>query len=157
MATDRLIHEVRTGDVPKIDAGNFFWRPVQRDSTLHARAPNGEAKANQKPIAQQLLERPDLRIPDALGDDSFPLNMLENRTFAGTGYNTIWRPRSEKPLEPSKLQVPGGNPDVLELNLTAETLTFSKSLGDVPNRGVGNQPDLLLKGISYVQVCLTLP
>jgi hypothetical protein len=152
MATDRLIHEVRTGDVPKIDAGNFFWRPVQRDSTLHARAPNGGAKADQKPIAQQLLERPDLRIPDALGEDSFPLNLLENRTFAGTGYNTIWRPRSKFPLEPVGARVPGDLQDVLELNLTAETLTFSKSLGDVPNRGVSAQKDLVLKGISYVQV-----
>jgi hypothetical protein len=151
MATDRLIHEVKTGDVPQIDAGNFFWRPVQRASTLHARAPNAEAKAAQKPIAQQLLERPDLKTPEALKDGFFPLNKLEDRTFAGTGYNTIWRPRSQKPLEDADKQVPGREPDVLELNLTAETQTFTKNLGDVPNRGVSSQADISLKGISYVQ------
>jgi hypothetical protein len=160
MATDRLIHEVRTGDVPKIDAGNFFWRPVERASTVHARVvnagtnagtnagANGEAQTNQKPIAQQLLERPDLKIPEALGKDFFPLDVLQDRTFAGTGYNTIWRPRSNKELEPG---VPGTDADVLELNLTAETLAFTKSLGDVPNRGVSKQKDLVLKGISYLQ------
>jgi hypothetical protein len=164
MATDRLIHEVRTGDVPKIDAGNFFWRPVERASTLHARVVNsgpnvgpnagpnagtnaGTNGANQKPIAQQLLERPDLKTPTALGKEFFPLDVLQDRTFAGTGYNTIWRPRSKIPLE----KVNGTQDDVLELNLTAETLTFSKSLGDVPNRGVKAQKDLVLKGLSYVQ------
>jgi hypothetical protein len=151
MATERLLHEIRTGDVPKIDAGNFFWQPVNRVSTLHARAPSAEAKINQKPIAQQLLETPDLQPPPRLDEKSFPLDMLENRTFAGTGYNTIWRPRSKTPL-PLDAPVPGGAQDVLELNLTAETLTFSKSLGDVPNRGVSAQKDLVLKGISYVQV-----
>jgi hypothetical protein len=150
MATERLLHEIRTGDVPKIDAGNFFWQPVNRVSTLHARAPSAEAKINQKPIAQQLLETPDLQPPPRLDEKSFPLDMLENRTFAGTGYNTIWRPRSKTPL-PLDAPVPGGAQDVLELNLTAETLTFSKSLGDVPNRGVSAQKDLLLKGLSYVQ------
>jgi hypothetical protein len=151
MATDRLIHEVKTGDVPQIDAGNFFWRPVQRASALHARAPSDETKANQKPIAQQLLERPDLKTPKALKEEFFPLNKLEDRTFAGTGYNTIWRPRSQKPLEDADKRVPGSDPDVLELNLTAETQTFTKNLGDVPNRGVSSQADISLKGISYVQ------
>jgi hypothetical protein len=163
LASDRLLHEVRTGDVPKIDAGNFFWRPAERASTLNARVVNAGmnagtsagtnagtndvAKANQKPIAQQLLERPDLKTPKVLDKEFFPLDVLQDRTFAGTGYNTIWRPRSKTPLE----KVNETQDDVLELNLTAETLTFSKSLGEIPNRGVKTQKDLVLKGLSYVQ------
>jgi hypothetical protein len=35
--------------------------------------------------------------------------------------------------------------------LTSETLSFSKSLGSVPNRGTGQQPDAFLNGVPYVQ------
>jgi hypothetical protein len=37
------------------------------------------------------------------------------------------------------------------LNLTAETLTFSAPLGNVPNRGADNQADVFLNGVPYVQ------
>ena len=99
-------------------------------------------------MAQQFLGETDANAAPVLTDAEFRLNLLENKTFAGTGYNTIWRPRSKKPILPI---VAGNKPDVLELNLTAETMAFSKSLGDVPNRGVTEQADLMLKGISYVQ------
>lgn len=149
MATERLIQEVKTGDLPKIDLGNFSFQPVDRVQALQARLPaeNG-TKVTPKQIAQVLLDSPDLQPPKALDQKQFPLNLLEDRTFAGTGYNTIWRPRSNTPIPPA---VDGSAADVLELNLTAETLAFSKSLGDVPNRGVTAQDDLMLKGISYVQ------
>jgi len=59
-------------------------------------------------------------------------------TFAGKGFNTIFRPH-----EP-------GSDNVLELNLTEETLAFSPSLGSVPNRGMV-QADVFLNGIPYLQ------
>lgn len=73
--------------------------------------------------------------------------------FAGNGFNTIFRPDST--ATPTVLPIdPPPNPphdNVLELNLTSETLSFSKSLGSVPNRGSANQPDIFLNGIPYVQ------
>jgi hypothetical protein len=43
------------------------------------------------------------------------------------------------------------NENVLELNLTTESLAFSKSLGSVPNRGLTAQGDIFLNGVPYVQ------
>lgn len=55
-------------------------------------------------------------------------------TFRGNGFNSIFRPDSSQ--TPTKLPVPvSGSDNVLELNLTEETLSFSPSLGSVPNRG----------------------
>jgi hypothetical protein len=39
----------------------------------------------------------------------------------------------------------------LELNLTSESLSFSPSLGSVPNRGTAAQPDAFLNGVPYLQ------
>jgi hypothetical protein len=69
--------------------------------------------------------------------------------WTGTGFNTIFRPNStETPTE-----LPGGpaqGDNVLELNLTQETLSFSPSLGSVPNRGMV-QGDTFLNGVPYLQ------
>jgi len=73
-------------------------------------------------------------------------------TFRGAGFNTIFRPDS--PNTPTKLPVPVSpsvTDNVLELNLTEETLSFSPSLGAVPNRGMV-QGDITLNGIPYLQV-----
>jgi hypothetical protein len=73
-------------------------------------------------------------------------------TFTGHGFNTIFRPNST--ASPTQLPVmpPEGPPDnVLELNLTSETLSFSAPLGVVPNRGSGAQPDAFLNGVPYLQ------
>jgi hypothetical protein len=70
-------------------------------------------------------------------------------TFQGNGFNTIFRPDSTK--TPTKLPVPvSGSDNVLELNLTQETLSFSPSLGSVPNRGEV-QGDIFLNGVPYLQ------
>ncbi len=70
-------------------------------------------------------------------------------TFRGNGFNTIFRPDS--PKTPTKLPVPvSGSDNVLELNLTEETLSFSPSLGSVPNRGEV-QADISLNGVPYLQ------
>ena len=67
--------------------------------------------------------------------------------------------RSSAPIVPLRQhQLPNPVPppppprdNILELNLTSETLSFSKSLGSVPNRGTGAQPDAFLNGVPYLQ------
>ncbi len=74
--------------------------------------------------------------------------------WVGNGFNTIFRPDSA--ATPTKLPNPVPPPppprdNILELNLTSENLSFSKSLGSVPNRGTGAQPDAFLNGVPYLQ------
>ena len=69
--------------------------------------------------------------------------------WEGHGFNTIFRPDSTQ--SPTKLPVPvTGSDNVLELNLTSESLAFSPSLGSVPNRGMV-QGDIFLNGVPYLQ------
>lgn len=87
------------------------------------------------------------------------LGVLANFTgnFAGTGFNLIFRPNSGPPTTttfPNPVKPLPPNPpseNVLELNLTTETLSFSSSLGSVPNRGLETQNDIFLNGVPYVQ------
>jgi hypothetical protein len=70
-------------------------------------------------------------------------------TFTGNGFNTIFRPQN--PATPTPLPIPVPTSDnVLELNLTSETLSFSPGLGSIPNRG-SIQGDIFLNGVPYVQ------
>ena len=69
-------------------------------------------------------------------------------TFHGSGFNTIFRPDLGSP---TKLPKPATDDNLLELNLTRETLSFSPALGRVPNRGEV-QPDAFLNGVPYLQV-----
>jgi hypothetical protein len=69
-------------------------------------------------------------------------------TFRGSGFNTIFRPDLGSP---TALPIPvTGSDNLLELNLTQETLSFSPSLGSVPNRGEV-MPDIFLNGVPYLQ------
>jgi hypothetical protein len=72
-------------------------------------------------------------------------------TFSGNGLNTIFRPQ-DFAVTPTPLPNPatGPNDNILELNLTEETLSFSKALGSIPNRGMV-QGDIFLNGIPYLQ------
>ena len=98
-------------------------------------------------------------LPRRLFPPPTPLGVLSNFTgeFAGTGFNTIFRPNSVAPttttfanaVAPPPPTPPSEN--VLELNLTTETLTFSAPLGTVPNRGLESQNDIFLNGVPYVQ------
>lgn len=83
-----------------------------------------------------------------------PLLVLDNfqGTFAGNGFNTIFRPQSSAtptifPNNPTQ----GATDNVLELNITSETLAFAGALGSVPNRGLFAQGDIFLNGVPYVQ------
>jgi hypothetical protein len=69
--------------------------------------------------------------------------------FRGNGFNTIFRP--DNSFTPTHLPIPvPGSDNVLELNLTHETLSFSAPLGSVPNRG-SVQGDAFLNGVPYLQ------
>ena len=83
--------------------------------------------------------------------------------WIGNGFNTIFRPDSSAtptpmpglvipeqpaPLSYGMLDIPA---NVLELNITTESLTFSPPLGTVPNRGLKTQRDISLNGVPYLQ------
>jgi|HubBroStandDraft_1064217.scaffolds.fasta_scaffold00213_7 hypothetical protein len=69
--------------------------------------------------------------------------------FTGQGFNTIFRP--DNPVTPTAFTPPIASDNVLELNLTQETLSFSKPLGSVPNRGSNAQGNIFLNGVPYLQ------
>jgi MinD-like ATPase involved in chromosome partitioning or flagellar assembly len=74
--------------------------------------------------------------------------------WVGNGFNVIFRP--DNSVTPTPLPNPVPPPphprdNVLELNLTSESLSFSKSLGSVPNRGTTPQGDIFLNGVPYLQ------
>src|SRR5580704_6416658 len=74
--------------------------------------------------------------------------------WVGNGFNVIFRPDNSVTPTPLPNQVPPPPPPrdhVLELNLTSESLSFSKSLGSVPNRGTTPQGDIFLNGVPYLQ------
>jgi hypothetical protein len=66
-----------------------------------------------------------------------PLAQLPG-TWRGHGFNTIWRPHH------------GGQDRFLELNLTTETLVFTRINGPIPNRGL-LMPDIAMFGVTYMQ------
>jgi hypothetical protein len=66
--------------------------------------------------------------------------------WIGSGFNTIFRPNSYK--TPTDLLPRDEN--VLELNLTTESLSFAPNLVSIPNRGAREQEDIFLNGVPYV-------
>jgi hypothetical protein len=60
--------------------------------------------------------------------------------WVGHGFNAIWRPH----------RASTGQDRFLELNLTDETLVFSRINGPIPNRGLA-MPDINMFGVTYLQ------
>ena len=85
------------------------------------------------PIAQAVAAQAVGQAADPLG----PLAQLPG-TWTGHGFNTIWRPHQP------------GQDRFLELNLTTETLVFSRINGDIPNRGL-QMHDINMHGLTYMQ------
>jgi hypothetical protein len=67
-------------------------------------------------------------------------------TFHGLGFNQIFRPDIGSP---TKLPHPVRSDNLLELNLVNQTLSFSRPIGTVPNRGEVT-PDIFLNGVGYL-------
>ena len=104
------------------------------------------------PSGFKMREVSNLTAPRAVSTSAPSLGPLAAfaGTFKGHGFNTIFRPDST--ATPTALPVPvSGSDNVLELNLTRETLLFSPSLGSIPNRGSGTQDDAFLNGVPYLQ------
>ncbi|KAF5723114.1 hypothetical protein FMUND_2156 [Fusarium mundagurra] len=97
--------------------------------------------------------------PPPRDDPDPPLGILSSFTGAwtGTGFNNIFRPNSVAPTTTTftnpVLPAPPSPPNVsvLELNLTQEDLVFSQPLGKVPNRGLEQQNDIIINGVTYLQ------
>lgn len=161
MATNDSAHEVNgiaTTPTPGIDLGGFRWQSV--DEKLNQpveHVPQQQFRAlevdSQKVIAPSASAAPAAKLPPPP-----PLGTIKafSGTFVGRGFNLIFRPRSNnfntfpKPVAPESHGFPPDN--VLELNLTRETLSFSQQLGSVPNRGLGAQDDIFLNGVTYLQL-----
>jgi|tagenome__1003787_1003787.scaffolds.fasta_scaffold20794911_1 hypothetical protein len=121
-------------------APGFRWGEVpptreRRLASLTARA---------APLAEQAEEAAPAE-PDLDGIGGFV------GTFIGEGLSTIFRPQ-DFAVTPTPLPNPAAGPDdnILEINLTAETLSFLPALGSIPNRGMV-QGDVFLNGIPYLQ------
>lgn len=67
-------------------------------------------------------------------------------TWHGHGFNQIFRPDSGSP---TKLPIPVRSDNLLELNLVSQTLSFTRPIGTVPNRGEVT-PDIFLNGVGYL-------
>ena len=85
-------------------------------------------------VADELTAQPLSTPADPLG----PLAQLPG-TWTGHGFNTIWRPHH-----------PSSQDRFLELNLTTETIVFTKINGAIPNRGL-LMPDINMFGLTYMQ------
>jgi hypothetical protein len=116
--------------------------------------------APQTPLAPEALSP---QLPIQLGfkagqqvppPPEFPLAQFQG-PFAGNGFNLIFRPRPKVDTTPFPIPTPpeGANDNVLELNLTTEQLTFGRTIGKVPNRGLNlnDQGDIFLGGLPYLQ------
>jgi hypothetical protein len=97
----------------------------------------------------QVSSRTALRAVPSSTPSLGPLAALAG-TFKGHGLNTIFRPNSAQTPTPLPTPPTGPSDNVLEINLTSETLSFSPALGSVPNRGF-KQGDIFLNGTPYLQ------
>lgn len=138
---------------PGIDLEGFRWSPVDEKFNRLAEHHEAARVLAEVPAAAALVTPPIAQLPP-LG----PIAAFKGM-WTGTGLNTIFRPANAStpsttnfpnPVSgPAFPQVPNDN--VLEINLTEETLSFSAPLGNVPNRGFGTQKDVFLNGVAYIQ------
>lgn len=87
-------------------------------------------------------EVPATEAIEALAAGPDPLGALAGLlgTWKGHGFNAIWRPHN-----------PADQQDrFLELNMTDETLVFTRINGPIPNRGLA-MPDIDMFGLTYMQ------
>ncbi|KAF0331177.1 hypothetical protein GQ607_001485 [Colletotrichum asianum] len=133
---------LQEGAVPNTDG---VPAPNGTNGSDHSNGTNGSAADLQPPASN-------LRAP--------PLEVLQHfkGTFKGHGFNTIFRPNNNKAGFSEMNVKPNDNvkDNILQLNITAETQVFSTPLGAVPNRGLDDQPDVALDGISYTQTIIDL-
>lgn len=111
--------------------------------------PNFRIHEVRNPSGPSLLEAAVVAPVSPVAPNLGPLSAFTGN-WTGKGFNTIFRPDSTKTPTPFNPPIIGSD-NVLELNLTEETLSFSNSLGSIPNRGTGAQADIFLNGVPYLQ------
>lgn len=107
---------------------------------------NSRARVVLEPAPQKLAEL--TATPQALAHAADPLGPLallpgpENTpgVWSGHGLNSIWRPH----------RLSTGQDHFLEVNLTDETITFTRINADILNRGLA-MPDINMHGVIYMQ------
>ena len=151
---------------PTLNLKGFVWGTVdQKIEGTHLREEAVLPSLTSRAAAPALQEQPaalppqlaqQLEKPKEPFSPSFPLEHFTG-TYAGNGFNLIWRPRPKDdktfpvpPIPPAKAPE-GPDDNILELNLTTEQLTFGNNLGKIPNRGLGDQSDIDLAGVPYLQ------
>ena len=151
---------------PILNLKGFKWDTV--DEKIHGTRRHEEAAVSSltsRAAAPALQQQPAALSPELVKQlekpkepfsPSFPLEQFKG-TYAGNGFNMIWRPRPDDdktfpnpPIPPAKTPE-GINDNILELNLTTEQLTFGENLGKIPNRGLFGQSDIDLAGLPYLQ------
>jgi hypothetical protein len=138
---------------PGIDLEGFRWSPVDEKFNTLAEHHEAARVLAEVPAAAALVAPPIAQLPP-LG----PIAAFKG-IWHGTGLNTIFRPANASTPITTKFPNPVNGPafpgvpndNVLEINLTQETLSFSAPLGKVPNRGFGTQKDIMLNGVAYIQ------
>lgn len=119
----------------------------------HEHASHGGARRGRSTLEHELAARqrkigaPRYGLdPITLAVDLGPLANLAG-TWKGSGFSQMWRPDNTDPASNN----PAGIRRFLQLNQTAETLTFTTIPNAIPNRGVGDQPDITIYGLHYLQ------
>jgi hypothetical protein len=150
-----------THPAPAFDLAGFKWGPVgelnkgPKDKLSRRLAKDGDQAPlteDQPPASGEAQTDEQLHLPG--GPGSHPENLLPfplqhfKGSYAGNGFNLIWVP---SPFETLTNEGDGPTDNKLILNLTTEQLTFGPTLGDIPNRGFGDQGDITLHGLAYLQ------
>ena len=110
--------------------------------TSHGGVQQGPAAARQQKIGAPRYAADLVTTAVDLG----PLGNLAG-TWKGSGFSQMWRPDNTDPASDN----PSGTRRFLQLNQTVETLTFTTIPTPIPNRGVGDQPDITIYGLHYLQ------
>ncbi|KAK0614542.1 hypothetical protein B0T14DRAFT_499787 [Immersiella caudata] len=154
-----------THPAPGLDLAGFQWAPVgglnkcpvAKSEVARRLAVDGDQTPlteDQPPASGEAQTDEQLHVPGGPGshpetDPPFPLKHFKG-SYAGNGFNLIWIPTPFP--DPLPKDTPDGpNDNKLILNLTTEQLTFGPTLGNIPNRGFGDQGDLILNGLAYLQ------
>ena len=151
---------------PSLSLKGFVWGTVDQKIEGTHRPEKAELPSLTSHAAALALQEHPAPLPEQLAQQldkpkepfspKFPLEHFTG-TWAGNGFNLIWRPRPNDdttfpvPPKPDTKAPEGPDDNILELNLTTEQLTFGNNLGKIPNRGLGDQSDIDLAGIPYLQ------
>jgi hypothetical protein len=108
---------------------------------------SNERRPEDPSVRQQKIGAP--RYAADLVTTAIELGPLANLSgnWKGCGFSQMWRPDNTDPASANTK----GIRRFLQLNQTRETLTFTTIPTPIPNRGVGDQPDITIYGLHYLQ------